>query len=150
MSKGIIFNIQKFSIHDGPGIRTTVFLKGCPLKCKWCANPESQMEKVQILYDSTKCIHCLSCVNACPSQAIQHKDDKIIIDHEKCTGCLTCANICPQKALENEGEYKEIKSVVDVCIQDIPFYEESGGGITISGGEGMSQPQFLKELIVNL
>ncbi|MDU4588879.1 glycyl-radical enzyme activating protein [Clostridium sp.] len=150
MSKGIIFNIQKFSIHDGPGIRTTVFLKGCPLKCKWCANPESQMEKVQILYDSTKCIHCLSCVNSCPSQAIQHKDDKIIIDHEKCTGCLTCANICPQKALENEGEYKEIKSVVDVCIQDIPFYEESGGGITISGGEGMSQPQFLKELICEL
>ena len=150
MSKGIIFNIQKFSIHDGPGIRTTVFLKGCPLKCKWCANPESQMEKVQILYDSTKCIHCLSCVNSCPSQAIQHKDDKIIIDHEKCTGCLTCANICPQKALENEGEYKEIKSVVDVCIQDIPFYEESGGGITISGGEGMSQPQFLKELIYEL
>lgn len=150
MSKGIVFNIQKFSIHDGPGIRTTVFLKGCPLRCKWCSNPESQLENVQILYDAEKCVHCLSCVKSCPNHAIEHKDNRIFINTEKCAGCLTCTSICPKHALTNEGEYKEVQDVVDVCLQDIPFYEESGGGITISGGEGMSQPKFLKELISKL
>lgn len=147
---GTIFNIQKFSIHDGPGIRTTVFFKGCPLSCKWCANPESQSTDIQILYNKDKCCHCLKCVNSCPNKAITYKENKIIIDNKKCIGCLTCVNNCPKEALTHEGEYKEIQEIVDVCLQDKDFYEESGGGVTISGGEGMIQPIFLKKLIAEL
>lgn len=146
MTKGIVFNIQKFSIHDGPGIRTTVFLKGCPLRCKWCANPESQLERVQILYDENKCVGCQTCVHICPQKAISYTD-KITVDTDRCVGCLQCVHNCPQKALSFEGEYKEVQTIVDTCMQDIDFYEESGGGITISGGEGMAQPEFLKALV---
>lgn len=150
MDKGIIFNIQKFSIHDGPGIRTTVFLKGCPLKCKWCSNPESQLDKIQVLYDQSKCIHCHSCVNICPQKAISIISEHIHIDFNKCIGCLECVNNCPAKALSHEGEYKIVSDIVDICLQDKDFYEESSGGVTISGGEGMSQPHFLKTLINEL
>lgn len=150
MEKGITFNIQKFSIHDGPGIRTTVFFKGCPLRCEWCSNPESQIKNVQILHDQSKCSYCLSCVAACPNGAITHEDNKIIINEDKCVGCLTCVNSCPNRALSYEGDYQTIKEIVDICMQDIDFYEESGGGVTISGGEGMSQPEFLKKLIAEL
>lgn len=150
MEKGITFNIQKFSIHDGPGIRTTVFFKGCPLRCEWCSNPESQIKNVQILHDQSKCSYCLSCVAACPNGAITHEDNKIIIDEDKCVGCLTCVNSCPNRALSYEGDYQTIEEIVDICMQDIDFYEESGGGVTISGGEGMSQPEFLKKLIAEL
>lgn len=150
MEKGITFNIQKFSIHDGPGIRTTVFFKGCPLRCEWCSNPESQIKNVQILHDQSKCSYCLSCVAVCPNGAITHEDNKIIINEDKCVGCLTCVNSCPNRALSYEGDYKTIEEIVDICMQDIDFYEESGGGVTISGGEGMSQPDFLKKLIAEL
>lgn len=150
MSKGIVFNIQKFSIHDGPGIRTTVFLKGCPLRCQWCSNPESQLDYVQILYDQEKCVHCQTCVHVCPHQAIEHTHHKIIIHHEKCVGCLSCVHSCPQDALSYEGEYQEIDDIVNTCLQDKDFYEESDGGVTISGGEGMSQPAFVKELVQKL
>ncbi len=147
---GIIFNIQKFSIHDGPGIRTTIFFKGCPLQCQWCANPESQLADIQILHDDKKCIHCLKCVHSCPQNAIYYENQKIVIKQEKCTGCLTCQENCPTQALSYEGEYKEIKEIVDICLQDKDFYDESCGGVTISGGEGMSQPKFLKELVMEL
>ena len=150
MEKGITFNIQKFSIHDGPGIRTTVFFKGCPLRCEWCSNPESQIKNVQILHDQSKCSYCLSCVAVCPNGAITHEDNKIIINEDKCVGCLTCVNSCPNRALSYEGDYQTIEEIVDICMQDIDFYEESGGGVTISGGEGMSQPEFLKKLIAEL
>lgn len=150
MEKGITFNIQKFSIHDGPGIRTTVFFKGCPLRCEWCSNPESQIKNVQILHDQSKCSYCLSCVAACPNGAITYEDNKIIINEDKCVGCLTCVNSCPNRALSYEGDYQTIEEIVDICMQDIDFYEESGGGVTISGGEGMSQPEFLKKLISEL
>lgn len=150
MEKGITFNIQKFSIHDGPGIRTTVFFKGCPLRCEWCSNPESQIKNVQILHDQSKCSYCLSCVAACPNGAITYEDNKIIINEDKCVGCLTCVNSCPNRALSYEGDYQTIEEIVDICMQDIDFYEESGGGVTISGGEGMSQPEFLEKLIAEL
>ena len=150
MTKGLIFNIQKFSIHDGPGIRTTIFLKGCPLRCKWCANPESQSANVQILWDQKKCAHCLQCVKSCMHQAISCKEGEIHIDEELCQGCLNCVSTCLQSALSNEGETKEIEEIVRIALQDKDFYEESGGGITISGGEGMSQPDFLKELVKEL
>ncbi|MCF0114136.1 MAG: glycyl-radical enzyme activating protein [Erysipelotrichaceae bacterium] len=148
--EGITFNIQKFSIHDGPGVRTTVFLKGCPLRCKWCANPESQLSKVQILWDSKKCSHCLTCVYNCPESAINEIDGKIILDFNKCVGCLGCMHSCPSHALEHEGEHKSVEEVVAVCLQDKDFYEESGGGVTISGGEGMVQPEFAMAIIDEL
>ena len=90
-AKGIVFNIQKFSIHDGPGVRTTVFLKGCPLRCKWCSNPESQLSRVQIMYHSDNCLHCQKCVHTCPEKAITAAENgRIHIDFNKCTGCLSC------------------------------------------------------------
>ncbi|GAA0699756.1 glycyl-radical enzyme activating protein [Paraclostridium ghonii] len=146
-NEGIIFNIQKFSIHDGPGIRTTVFFKGCPLKCKWCSNPESQLESIQILYNQSKCSRCKICIDTCKQNAISLIDNKIIINDKKCLGCLECMSNCPNDALKNEGEYKKTEDILDICLQDKDFYEESNGGVTISGGEGMSQPEFLKELV---
>ncbi|MDO4805207.1 MAG: glycyl-radical enzyme activating protein [Lachnospiraceae bacterium] len=149
--KGIVFNIQKFSLHDGPGIRTTVFLKGCPLRCKWCSNPESQLSKVQIMYHAENCMHCKKCVHVCPRNAISiAEDERIRVDFHSCTGCLACVQECPGQALTSESEWKTADEVLRVCLQDIDFYEESGGGVTISGGEGMVQPDFAEELVLQL
>ena len=150
-TEGIVFNVQKFSIHDGPGIRTTVFLKGCPLRCQWCANPESQLSGVQILYDEKKCLRCGQCVRCCPKQALSMGTDKrVYVNFQRCNGCLLCARQCPGKALTHEGERKSVEELVDVCLQDRAFYEESGGGVTISGGEGMAQPDFTEALTTAL
>ena len=150
-ARGVIFNIQKFSIHDGPGVRTTVFMKGCPLRCKWCSNPESQLSGVQIMYDAGSCVHCLHCTQSCPAKAVTAaQDGRIHIDFHKCTGCLVCVQSCPGRALTVEGEYKTVSEITDVCMQDLDFYEESGGGVTISGGEGMMQPDFVEELVLRL
>lgn len=156
--QGIIFNIQKFSIHDGPGVRTTVFLKGCPLRCKWCSNPESQLRKVQIMYDAKKCIHCHTCLTTCPAGAMSLRygvsgsfaANDIIINQDTCTGCLSCTKTCKAGALTHEGDLKTVDEVYEICMQDIDFYEESDGGVTISGGEGMAQPDFAWALIRKL
>lgn len=152
--QGNVFNIQKFSIHDGPGVRTTVFLKGCPLRCKWCANPESQIVEVQITYNLQKCIHCRHCVDVCPNGCIscsmKNGDERIVIDHATCVGCQTCVQECPGRALNAEGKMMELNRVVSICLQDIDFYEESGGGVTLSGGECMCQPEFTEALIGEL
>ena len=145
--KGVIFNIQKFSVNDGPGIRTVVFFKGCPLRCAWCANPESQLTKVQILWDQKKCIGCHHCLNICPEHAISLQNGRIHIDHHKCSSCLKCAAECPAHALQKEGETKTVQEVLDVVMQDEVFYEESGGGITLSGGEMLMQPEFACQLL---
>lgn len=148
---GIVFNIQKFSIHDGPGVRTSVFLKGCPLRCKWCSNPESQAYRPQILYHRAQCIHCGTCAAFCPEQAVSaNADGNIHIDFSKCAGCLTCVHACPKRALTCEGEEKTVEEVFEACMQDCDFYEESGGGVTISGGEGMMQPDFAEALVRRL
>lgn len=145
--KGIIFNIQKYSVNDGPGIRTTVFFKGCPLRCRWCANPESQNVQMEIFYDNKKCIHCAHCIEVCPSNAIVMNDDRIRIDMNKCSHCFSCIHECPQRALDAQGEIKTVEQVIDIVLEDKVFYEE-GGGMTLSGGEMMSQPDFALQLLV--
>ncbi|MBE6123032.1 MAG: glycyl-radical enzyme activating protein [Erysipelotrichaceae bacterium] len=144
---GIVFNIQKFSVNDGPGIRTVVFLKGCPLRCRWCANPESQTARAEIMWDSRKCIGCHHCISVCPHQAVSLQDGRITVDRNRCTGCGLCVHECPGKALKSEGELKTVQEVMDVVMQDLPFYEESGGGITLSGGEMLAQPGFALSLL---
>jgi pyruvate formate lyase activating enzyme len=150
MEKGIIFNIQKFSIHDGPGIRTTVFFKGCPLRCQWCANPESQVLSKQVLTHEEDCIHCLTCLTTCPKHAISHASGSIVINHQLCDHCGECIKACPKHALTMEGEEKSVSEIVDLCMQDIAFYEESNGGVTFSGGEAMMQYDFMMSLLTAL
>lgn len=150
---GMIFNIQKFSINDGPGIRTVVFLKGCPLKCEWCSNPESQEPRLQILWDEKKCLHCNTCVMSCPTLAVKNFDGEIKINHKLCSGAGVCSERgicierCPAHALKAEGEKKSVEEVLKVVLQDLPFYEESGGGVTLSGGEATMQSEFAIELL---
>lgn len=147
---GMIFNIQKFSLNDGPGIRTVVFFKGCPLKCTWCANPESQEPRLQVLWDRQKCIGCHTCVKSCPTLAVEDKETGIIIDHRRCSGSGICIEKCPAHALKAEGERKSVDEIVRIVMQDEPFYEESGGGVTLSGGEATMQPEFAVALLKTL
>lgn len=150
---GYVFNIQKYSLHDGPGIRTVVFLKGCQLRCRWCSNPESQLLQPEISYSKEKCIHCLECIDKCDKKAIniiKQKDidnNKIMIDRNKCNNCGECVKICPSKALTIYGELTSYKEVVDIVEKDIDFYSKSQGGLTISGGEPLSQPEFTKSIL---
>ena len=144
---GIIFNIQKFSINDGAGIRTVVFFKGCPLRCTWCANPESQESNPQILWDSKKCINCQTCVKICPEFAIKNINNQIKINYKTCNLCKICVENCPKHALKVEGEIKTVDEIMKIVMQDLPFYEESGGGVTLSGGEAAMQPEFAIELL---
>ena len=143
---GIVFNIQKYSVHDGPGIRTVVFLSGCPLHCKWCSNPESQQTTPQLAYNRSKCLtvdQCIRCMEVCSAGAI-HTDDenRAKINRETCTNCLLCADVCPTQALKVYGETKTVDEVVTAVEQDGIFYSRSGGGMTLSGGEPMHQPRF--------
>jgi pyruvate formate lyase activating enzyme len=108
MDKGIIFNIQRFSLHDGPGIRTVVFLKGCPLKCRWCSNPESQEVSPELSYTSSSCIMCLRCLRVCPQNAINLDEGVINIDTQKCNKCLRCTEVCPSVSLKAEGVEKSL------------------------------------------
>lgn len=151
-NRGCVFNIQKFSTNDGPGIRTTVFFKGCPLHCAWCSNPESQLQKPQILWDPSKCVRCLHCAHTCPQGAVVNdsENDRIRFDSTRCTGCNHCVSQCPQEALTLEGKWKSVEDVVNVCLQDRVFYEGSGGGVTLSGGEPMMQPDFAAALLRRL
>lgn len=145
---GIVFNIQKYSVNDGPGIRTVVFLKGCPLRCAWCANPESQRIQPQLLWERAKCLGCGRCKGACPEGAIEIIDARVRIHAQACTLCGDCVRECLGKALKMEGERRCVQEVMDVVMQDLPFYEESGGGLTLSGGELLMQPDFARNLLL--
>lgn len=148
--KACIFNIQRYSIHDGPGIRTVVFFKGCPLSCLWCSNPESQYNKIQIVCDKSKCEKCLCCVNVCPKKAIYLNNNNIEINYNKCISCLSCKNSCPNNALSVEGEFLSVSEVLKEVLKDEVFYEESNGGVTLSGGEVLMQHEFASELLKSL
>lgn len=139
MSNPLVINIQKCSIHDGPGIRTTIFFKGCPLECRWCHNPESQSYKKDVLYNEERCSKCQVCINKCPNSAISKNNGDIHTNREKCTHCETCLDYCTNNAREIVGKEYEVKEIVKEVYKDILFYDESGGGVTLSGGEVMTQ-----------
>lgn len=141
-----IFNIQKFSIHDGPGIRTVVFFKGCHLRCKWCCNPESQDINISLSFDKEKCTRCNACISACKYGALSFQGDKIVYDFAKCTHCGSCVSSCIYNAIAFYGKKYSVDEVLDEVLKDKAFYIKSGGGVTLSGGEVFLQPDFAKEL----
>ncbi len=152
---GIVFNIQRFTVHDGPGIRTEVFLKGCPLRCLWCSNPESQKVHPQVGVYPDRCIgvdKCGFCISACPVEAggaFIVEDNRVTgINRDVCTDCLRCAEECPaMKTLEIYGKEMTVEEVMEVVLADRDFYEKSGGGVTLSGGEVFVQPEFSLALL---
>lgn len=145
---GMILNIQKYSLHDGPGIRTTVFLKGCPLSCWWCHNPESQATGPEIMCLPSRCLGCGTCQTVCPEDAISMVDGKAVIDRSRCTVCGECARVCGAQAKEIVGKEHSVEEVMAEVMKDRIFYDQSKGGVTFSGGEPLMQPRFLKELLV--
>jgi pyruvate formate lyase activating enzyme len=142
----IIANIQAFSIHDGPGIRTVVFFKGCPLSCQWCANPECLSAKPQIGFIENLCADCGKCLDACTNNAIRHTEGEHRIDYSRCRSCGNCRDQCYCGALIQYGESMTLAEVWDVVRRDKMFYDESGGGVTVSGGEPLLHPAFVRKL----
>ena len=151
MNTGMIFNIQRFSIYDGPGARTTVFFKGCNLNCKWCHNPESISAKPMLEFFSDKCIGCGKCFKQCPHQAhCMTESGEHIIDRSRCTACMKCVDTCFAEALVTVGEQKTSEQIIRSVMIDKPYYDQSGGGVTFSGGECMQQIDFLAEILSRL
>lgn len=145
---GLVFDIQRFSVHDGPGIRTTVFMKGCPLRCRWCSNPESQDFGPNLMTDDARCQRCGACVGACPESAIILSPDKgRRIDWTKCDQCLLCAERCLYGGLAVCGRRMGIEEILEEVKRDAPFYRNSGGGVTVSGGEPLGQSDFVADLL---
>jgi pyruvate formate lyase activating enzyme len=143
----MIFNIQKFATQDGSGIRTVVFFKGCPLRCLWCSNPESQFFDYELMYEKVKCISCMECVNTSNNGEVTFADNLISIDHSKKIESAKYTDLCPAKALNVVGNVKSIDDIMVEILKDKAFYEKSNGGVTISGGEPFSQPKLLNELL---
>lgn len=154
MQTATVFNIQKFSLNDGPGIRTVVFLKGCPLRCAWCSNPESQRRAPQLEWKESACIGCGACLAAAPGADAVEYANKRHVDVRALRGdtpeAQAAVRACPAHALTCTGETKTVDEVLKVCLQDQPFYEDSGGGVTLSGGEALTWPDFCEELLVRL
>ena len=148
---GIIFNIQRFTIHDGPGLRTELFLKGCPLRCDWCSNPESWLPQIQVGIYKAKCISrkkCGMCEDGCPDASMLnfYRGKLVSVDREKCTNCLGCYNECPSDAIKQWGKAMTVEECMKEIRKDIGYYERSGGGVTVSGGEPLVQSDFVAEL----
>ncbi|OON95726.1 MAG: glycyl-radical enzyme activating protein [Epulopiscium sp. Nele67-Bin005] len=151
MDSGIIFNVQRYTIHDGPGLRTEFFLKGCPLRCPWCGNPESQKSNIELGIYSKKCIgveKCGDCIQVCKQQSLLFSEDGKIhsIDKKKCVNCRLCAKICPSVAIKEWGKVMSVEDCMEIVRKDKHFYETSGGGVTISGGDPLVQVEFVVKL----
>lgn len=146
MKKSIIFDIQKFSVHDGPGIRTILFFKGCPLECKWCANPESQRFIPDLLFFPDKCIGCGKCIPACTKHCITQSNGRIEFDRQICRICLKCTQVCHSGARIASGTEMTVREIIEEADKDMIFYKMSGGGITFSGGEAMCVPEVVAEI----
>lgn len=146
MSTGRVFDIQRFSVHDGPGIRTTVFLKGCPLRCRWCQNPEGLDRAISLWHFDNLCSRSGRCVEVCPTMALALGPEGLAINHAACTLCGKCVDACPRNALAFDGRDVTSEEVVEEVLRDSIFHGVSGGGVTFSGGEALAQPQFLLEV----
>ena len=148
--KGLILHLQRFSTEDGPGIRTTIFFKGCPLHCLWCHNPESISMEPQIQWLENRCIGCGTCIKTCPLGCLTKTEQGVVIDRELCTGCGDCAETCPANAMELLGRQVSLDELVEELIKDQIYFEKSGGGVTLSGGEPLMQPDFAAALLHRL
>lgn len=146
--RGLIFNIQRFSVHDGPGIRTAVFLKGCDLRCRWCQNPEGLSAAIRLWHFEKRCVGCGDCIPSCPEKALASGGpSKIVIDQTACTLCSRCIEVCPSGALAYDGREVEAGEVIAEVEKDRVFYEVSGGGVTLTGGEPLRQAEFSAEIL---
>jgi len=148
--KGLVFNIQRYSIHDGPGIRSTVFFKGCPLRCKWCSNPESLNPLAELMVRDTRCNGCGRCIRVCAPGALSLAASGLRLDRGKCDLCLKCIEACWEDAIELAGRQMSVGEVVEECSKDELFYRNSGGGVTLSGGEPLLQADFALDLLSRL
>jgi pyruvate formate lyase activating enzyme len=145
---GTVFDIKRFSIHDGPGLRTTVFFKGCPLRCSWCHNPESQSRKLERIFWEDRCLKCQACISACKQGAIRLIENHITTDDGKCIRCGECVEVCYAEARQMAGRAMTIPQVMSEVERDVAFYDQSGGGVTFSGGEPLMQPDYLLALLL--
>jgi pyruvate formate lyase activating enzyme len=143
----LIFDIKRYAINDGPGIRITIFMKGCPLSCKWCHNPESQSPAIQKFYTASKCIGAKDCIEICPNNALNLTPHGIETDFETCQLCGKCADACPAKAIEMSGEKYDVAKIIKIIERERILFDQSDGGVTISGGEPLMYPDFLIELL---
>ena len=149
MIKGTITNIQRYTIHDGPGIRSTVFFKGCPLRCLWCHNPETLLFERELFYNAKKCIGCGICVAGCPYNALTRASGSIDLNGQRCKRCFICAKNCPSSALDIRGQTIDSQELLQMLLPDLGFYQK-GGGVTLSGGEPAAQPEFCMDVLKTL
>ncbi len=147
MGQSLIFDVKRYAINDGPGIRLTIFFKGCPLRCRWCHNPESISSRAQKLYSLVRCIGCGACIDACPQQACRLNSDGIATDDASCQSCGICAAACPSRATEISGQLYSQRELLRIIEKEIPFFDQSGGGVTFSGGEPLLHTPLLLDLL---
>ncbi len=143
----IVCGLYRFSLDNGPGIRTTVFLKGCPLACRWCHNPEAMSPEPEIFFRKTRCLGCGGCVKICPRQAIEMRRNTVFLHRQRCDGCGRCARVCPSLALQAVGSQEPAAELVELLLRDLTFFEVSGGGVTFSGGEATMHGEYLAEVL---